>query len=207
MLRSLLQFLTPDDRKETLFIVYVNIAQGKDSLIASINDEFSKHVEEGLLHIIEPPTNFYPKRESAEKKFKISWNVTAQHSKDNLDIAYLMMYARTKAAFYVQLSLDLLAVPQYATKVKNFAIKKASLKETWFALSFSTQGCSGKLYRSNDLDRLILFFLMYHDVKPCDWIALSLAGTIFCHLEKENCDGVIKKQTRQYRPVLFKKAS
>lgn len=205
LLKSLVRFLSEEDRNEVLFVVYINILHEIDLIISSISNDFANEIEAGLLHIIVPPSNYYPDYSNFSGQFGDTKEKAIFDSKENLDMAYLMMYVRIRAAFYVQLSTDLLAVPRYATKIKNFAIKKASSNQRWFILSFSTDNCSGKLYRSEDLDNLVLFLLMYHAMKPCDWIVLGLVGTKFCNLDKGNCDHTVKTLTKNYRPVLFKK--
>ena len=55
----------------------------------------------------------------------------AWRSKQNLDYAFLMMYAHWRGHFYVQLEDDVLTKPGFFTTMKQFALEKSAKKEQW----------------------------------------------------------------------------
>ena len=206
MLQDLFSHLNPDDRAESLFVLLIKTRNDNSVVISKMEELFPIEIRSGLLDIIVPPSDFYPDYQDFEGSFEIPKSLKVKHAEKNLNMVFLMMYARAKAAFYVQLDLELpFIVPEFSSKIRKFVFNKVSLSDTWIELSFTTDGCVGKLYRTEDLDRLIPFILSSYSVKPCDWILFGFIQTIVCHPERSNCTDEVKKHRRQYRPVLFKR--
>lgn len=65
-------------------------------------------------------------------------------TKQNLDFAFLMMYAQPRGTFYVQLEDDILAKKNFISTMKNYALQKISEKAPWFVLEFCQLGFIGK---------------------------------------------------------------
>ena len=195
------------ERDENLvFIIYINIKDERDDtlVINTILKQFDTPIKQGLIDIIVPPKNYYPDFQQFQGTFGDSDSVTIENSKINLDNAFLMMYAQKKAPFYVQLSVNLTAQPHFSKKIQDFAVKKASSNDSWVELSFSMDGCFGKLYRTADLKRLVPFIIEFYKIKPCNWLLFNYIGTHKCHLAKGNCAKTVRKNRKEFRPVLFK---
>jgi len=208
MLQDIFSHLNPVDRSECLFALLIKIEKYNSVVVSKIKKLFSREIRTGLLHIVIPPKDFYPDFQDFKGNSGDSKNLSVQHAKQNLNMVFLMMYVRAKAAFYIQLDIELhFIVPEFASKILNFVIKKVSSADTWIELSFTTDGCAGKLYRTEDLDRLIPFMLTSYNLKPCDWLLFGFIRTIVCHPERSNCTAEVEKNRRQYRPVLFKRSS
>lgn len=198
-------FKNKGKKVDWVLIVYVNInRQDNKEVVDKINNQFKDELEKGFIDIIVPPMNYYPDFKSVKGTFDDTNKTTIENSKTNLDNVFLMMYAEKKAPFYVQLSTSLIAKPHFDYKIQNFALKKSSTNVTWIELSFSMDGCFGKLYRTKELKRLIPFILEFYDIKPCNWLLFGFIGTLVCHLEKNDCVERIKSKRKQFRPVLFK---
>lgn len=64
-------------------------------------------------------------------------------TKQNLDYAFLMMYAQSRGVYYVQLEDDILTTNGYVTKMLKFALKKEAANVEWFILDFCQLGFIG----------------------------------------------------------------
>ena len=79
---------------------------------------FQAQLASGLLEIIAPPAEFYPDMSNLRQTFgdpadRIQWR-----SKQNLDYAYLMMYAKQRSTYYVQLEDDVLTKKNFVKTMK-----------------------------------------------------------------------------------------
>ena len=103
-LKSIFGHISVEEAKDVLVILMIaepnDIEYIKTTALA-IRGDFSKQMDEGLLEIIAPPSTFYPDFSSYP-----DWKIW--RSKQNLDHAYLMMYAKQRgSAYYVQLTDDI----------------------------------------------------------------------------------------------------
>lgn len=94
-------------------------------------------------------------------------------TKQNLDYVYLMMYAQSKGAYYLQLEDDVITKPNYVAVMKDFISKQYQQTEQWLMIEFSSLGFIGKLFRTSDLPVMIDFILLFYKDKPVDWYAYS----------------------------------
>lgn len=173
---------------------------------AEIESQFKEHIESGLLEVIAPPMTFYPQFNSTVKAtLGDSLARTIWRTKQNLDFAYLMMYCQPKATYYVQLEDDILTKPAYLTKMKHFAFKHSQANRDWFLLDFCQLGFIGKLFKSRDLSTLALFFIIFRNEKPVDWLLVHLGETRFCRIDKDtkDCRKQMAAHWLYFRPSLF----
>lgn len=68
----------------------------------------------GLIEIISPPGEFYPDMASLKQTLGDDMERVTWRSKQALDFSFLMMYAKDRGTFYVQLEDDVLT-----KKVRN----------------------------------------------------------------------------------------
>jgi len=101
-------------------------------------------VESGLIDVIAPHHSFYPDFSSLKQTFGDAPERVKWRSKQNLDMAFLMMYAQPRGLFYVQLEDDILAKKNCVTSMKTFALEKMAKKEPWFVLVFCQLGFIGE---------------------------------------------------------------
>ncbi|XP_074650022.1 alpha-1,3-mannosyl-glycoprotein 4-beta-N-acetylglucosaminyltransferase B-like isoform X2 [Tubulanus polymorphus] len=205
-LKSVLDGLNDEEKDDCLIIVF--IAEPDDlnyihKLANDIKTHFPAAVDSGLLEIISPSALFYPnfdeiRQTLGDSKQRVKWR-----TKQNLDYSFLMMYARTKGTYYVQLEDDVITKPGFFSVMKNFALNQKS--EDWILLEFSLLGFIGKLFKSADLPTVIEFFLMFYKDKPIDWLLDHLLNVKTCHPEKDNkhCERMKASVRIKYKPSLF----
>ena len=92
---------------------------------------------------------------------RVTWR-----SKQALDFSFLMMYAKDRGTFYVQLEDDVLTKKGYITTMKKFALSRIAEKKPWFVIDFCQLGFIGKMFKSVELPWLVNFFLMFYNDKP-----------------------------------------
>jgi alpha-1,3-mannosylglycoprotein beta-1,4-N-acetylglucosaminyltransferase A/B len=68
-------------------------------------------------------------------------------SKQNLDYAYLMMYAEDRGRFYLQLEDDVLTGPSFVSAILEAANSRTAEGKEWFDIHFFVGGFIGKLFR------------------------------------------------------------
>ena len=98
---------------------------------------------------------------SGDDMERVTWR-----SKQALDFSFLMMYAKDRGTFYVQLEDDVLTKKGYITTMKKFALGRIAEKKPWFVIDFCQLGFIGKMFKSVELPWLVNFFLMFYNDKP-----------------------------------------
>ncbi|CAO2611200.1 Alpha-1,3-mannosyl-glycoprotein 4-beta-N-acetylglucosaminyltransferase-like protein MGAT4D [Lemmus lemmus] len=165
-LTSVLSRMTPEEERDS--VVIISVADTDDYLnyvVDMVKTKFKRQVQSGSLEVISIPTFFYPSVLLGKKTMEDSesWQM-----KQALDFCVLMLYARPKATYYLQLEDDIIARKMYFTKMKDFVNSLTS--ENWFYIEFSVLGFIGKLFHSKDLLDFVHFFLMFYKVKPIDML-------------------------------------
>ncbi|XP_023229462.1 alpha-1,3-mannosyl-glycoprotein 4-beta-N-acetylglucosaminyltransferase B-like [Centruroides sculpturatus] len=179
-LQNLIDNMTPEEQEETLIIVF--IAETDYDYVqkqaTEIEEEFHLYTSSGLLEIISPPSNYYPdfnklRQTLGDDMARVKWR-----TKQNLDFAYLMMYAQPRGTFYVQLEDDILSKPGYIGIMKNYAYKQLTLKKEWLILDFCQLGFIGKL----SLKLRFNCFIIYDCKKQKDSVWLHYRPSLFQHV-------------------------
>ena len=113
------------------------------------------------------------------------------------------MYAQKRGHFYIQLEDDIQVKENYMEVMRKVA-KTSELN--WFVIDFSQHGFVGKMFRAADLPAVVQFFIMFYDVKPCDWLIDHLLQTMVCRLDQGGKDCAVNKKLVKipYKPPLFK---
>nr|CAD7398394.1 unnamed protein product [Timema poppensis] len=170
-----------------------------------IEEQFQPQVESGLIEVISPPVSYYPDMESLQQTLGDPPERVRWRTKQNLDFAFLMMYAQPKATFYVQLEDDILAKKNFISIMKNYALQKIAEKSPWFVLEFCQLGFIGKMFKCVELPWLVQFFLMFYNDKPVDWLLDHLISTKICSLDKDSkhCKKAKSQLWIHYKPSLF----
>lgn len=202
---SMISGLTPAEERDSLIIVFIGETDIDyvNEISAVIQKRFSHALNLGLLEVIAPPRNYYPDLENLPSTFGDPKDRVKWRSKQNLDYAFLMMYAQSRAVFYVQMEDDVIATPGYASTIKSFALQQST--NAWFMLEFSALGFIGKLFHSYDLSILIEFFLIFYKEKPNDWLLDHVFWVKVCSPEKDNkhCNREKQKLRIKFKPSLF----
>ncbi|XP_012937896.1 alpha-1,3-mannosyl-glycoprotein 4-beta-N-acetylglucosaminyltransferase A [Aplysia californica] len=204
-LTSLIGALNQQESRDCVIVLF--IAEPWDQnyvhqVVTTIKTNFMEHLESGLLEVISPPAGFYPdlnnlKETFGDPKERVKWR-----TKQNLDYAFLMLYARPKAMYYVQMEDDVIAKPGYLSIMKTFAVQQ---KGDWIMLEFSALGFIGKMFKASDVPMIVEFFVMFHADKPIDWLLDHLLWVKVCNPEKDvkHCQRMIQGVRRRFKPSLF----
>lgn len=134
-----------------------------------------------------PPSFWYPPDlDYVEPTFGDSQERMIWRTKQNLDYAYLMVYAYYfygHIDYYVQLEDDVISKFGYVSAMTLFADNN----ENWFGCDFSKLGFIAKLFKIKDLPLLSNFILLFYREKPVDWILDQLYIVRYCNHEKSGC--------------------
>lgn len=168
---------------------------------------FEQVLKDGILEIISPPASFYPDMRDVKANLGDPVERVRWRSKQNLDYAFLMMYALKRGVYYVQLEDDIQTKPGYISQIKKFVQENNSLNSDWFLLDFCQLGfignlsegifektlltrsannlnfydfAPGKLLKSADLPYLIYYTIMFYKDKPVDWLFEPIIETKYC---------------------------
>lgn len=98
------------------------------------------------MEVISPPASFYPDLNGLRVTLNDPMERVRWRTKQNLDYAFLMMYAQSRGVYYVQLEDDILTTPDYVSKMMRFALDKEASKVDWFLLDFCQLGFIGTGY-------------------------------------------------------------
>ena len=126
-LKSIFEHINEEEAKDVLVILM--IAEPHDleyvkSTAQTIGKIFQKQIEQGLLEIISPPETFYPDFTELKLTFGDDMDRVHWRSKQNLDYAFLMMYAKQRgSSYYVQLEDDILVPFKYYMQKHNKLIR------------------------------------------------------------------------------------
>ncbi|OTF75130.1 alpha-1,3-mannosyl-glycoprotein, partial [Euroglyphus maynei] len=206
-LRDLIKNLSPIEQKQSLFVVFIaeNDPEFFQKTASEIIRNFEEQIDSGLIEIISPPAEYYPNFSNLKQTLGDPIERVKWRSKQNFDFAYLMMYCRSKGTYYVQLEDDIITKPSYLAKMENFIAKNALKKRDWFILDFCSLGFIGKLFRTTDLSHFVLFFTMFHNDKPVDWLLDNYVQTKVCRFDKDIKDCKRRKDAIwiTHKPSLF----
>lgn len=173
-----------------------------NTVCTDLQARFPAEMESGLLEVLAPSPAYYPDFTTLKQTFGDSLERVKWRTKQNLDFAYLMLYARMRGSYYLQLEDDVECKPGFVTIIKNFV---ATQQTEWILLEFSHLGFIGKLFKSSDLPMVVEFFLMFHRDKPIDWLLDHLLSVKVCSPEitAKQCERLVAEIRRRYKPSLF----
>ncbi|BET00575.1 N-Acetylglucosaminyltransferase-IV (GnT-IV) conserved region [Nesidiocoris tenuis] len=205
--RNLIESMNKSEQDDTVIVVL--IAETEEEYVYSVVNDIKIHFEyelnSGLVEVIAPPASYYPEMARLRTTLGDSPERVRWRTKQNLDFAFLMMYAQPKGMFYVQLEDDILAKPHFVTTMKTVALERITNKKPWFVLDFCQLGFIGKMFRCVELPWLIQFFFMFYNDKPVDWLLDHLIHTKSCSLDKDtkHCKKAKEELWIHYKPSLF----
>ena len=206
-LRSIFNNLQPEDEKDTLVVIFIAETDPEFVLATAktIKAAFEPQLESGILDIISPPAEFYPNWTNLRQTLGDPLERVQWRSKQNLDYAFLMMYAQWRGTYYVQLEDDILTKPNFLATMRDFALVKSAAHEPWFVIDFCQLGFIGKMFSSSSLPLLIQFLLSFYNDKPGDWLLDNVIQTKVCKLDQDYKKCQKEKQALwiHYKPSLF----
>nr|XP_025959058.1 alpha-1,3-mannosyl-glycoprotein 4-beta-N-acetylglucosaminyltransferase A isoform X1 [Dromaius novaehollandiae]XP_025959059.1 alpha-1,3-mannosyl-glycoprotein 4-beta-N-acetylglucosaminyltransferase A isoform X1 [Dromaius novaehollandiae] len=204
-LHSLIDKLSPEEKLDCVMVVFIGETDLDyvNSVVASLEKEFSTEINSGLVEVIAPPATYYPDLTNLKETFGDSKERVRWRTKQNLDYCFLMMYAQRKGIYYIQLEDDIVVKQNYFSTIKNFALQLAS--EDWMILEFSQLGFIGKMFQSPDITLIVEFIFMFYKEKPIDWLLDHILWVKVCNPEKDakHCDRQKSNLRIRFRPSLF----
>uniref|UniRef100_A0A2P2HXG7 Alpha-1,3-mannosyl-glycoprotein 4-beta-N-acetylglucosaminyltransferase B n=1 Tax=Hirondellea gigas TaxID=1518452 RepID=A0A2P2HXG7_9CRUS len=206
-LHNLVNSMSDQERDISLIVVFVAEPDIDyvHKVASLIERNLAEHVKSGLIDVVSPPSSFYPDFNSLRRTLGDPLERVKWRTKQNLDYAFLMMYAQPKGLLYLQLEDDVQTKPGYISTMRSFALQKTAQNRDWFVLDFCQLGAIGKMYKCAQLPYLVQFFLMFYNDKPVDWLLDYLVQTKSCNLDKDrkHCQKEKEKVWIRYKPSLF----
>lgn len=205
-LTNLINHMTDAEKQESVIVVF--IAETDLEYVRSeckrLEEKFAAEIESGLLEVISPPRQYYPDLEHLSATFGDKPERVKWRTKQNLDFAYLMNYCQDKGLYYMQLEDDIISRQGYVSTIKDYVTRKTREQHDWYLIEFCSLGFIGKLFKARDLKYFIFYFVMFREVKPCDWLIIDIANTKYCaFLPKFDCKKAINKHWLKYDQSLF----
>ena len=118
-LHSIFENISKNNTVTENILIVVMISEFIDSdfiisTVEKLQNKFKNHIERGVLDIIVPSSKLYPNFSNIDLSFGDSVEQVKWRSKQNLDYAYLMMYAKKRGSnYYVQLEDDVMVAFKY----------------------------------------------------------------------------------------------
>ncbi|KAL3879091.1 hypothetical protein ACJMK2_031405 [Sinanodonta woodiana] len=105
--QSLIDGMTEEEQMQCLIVVFVAEPWDKKYIQEvgdTIQSRFPDSVNKGLVEVVGPPAEFYPDMNNLKTTFGDTRERVKWRTKQNLDFCFLMLYARTRGIYYVQVS-------------------------------------------------------------------------------------------------------
>ena len=168
-IKLLIDSLSEEERKDVFMVIFLADFNetAKSTSFRELSKLFKIFVDQGLLHVIFAPREYYPPLTNLKTKFEDSKERVAWRSKLVIDFAFLMCYCKDLSQYYLHLEDDLTPAPSFYPKLRDFV---TSQKNPWPILDAASMGHTAKVYHSNDLDNVANFFYLMYDEMPGDWL-------------------------------------
>ena len=181
-LESLFANIPAEDAKDCLVIVMIGEPFDESAIhniSAELQSKFSEQLDSGMLEVIAPPASFYPDMSNLPRTYSDPPDRVYWRSKQNLDYAYLMMFARSRSKYYLHLEDDVVvAKPNFLQSIKKAIAEEAN--NLWFYMSFCGFGSVAKMFKSAELPAFINNLLTYYKFNPADLIMFDVAHQMIC---------------------------
>lgn len=165
--QSIVNCTTEKELAEIYIVVFLADfdAKWKEGISRQLREKFEKIISLGTLHVIQAWESFYPPLDNLKHTFVDPETKKKWRAKQNVDYAFLFLYSETLAQYYIQMEDDIYTIPGYLQAIKDYIHK---FRERWVCLEFSELGFIGKLYHSDDINKLAKMVLLFYAQQPCD---------------------------------------
>ncbi|XP_041369266.1 alpha-1,3-mannosyl-glycoprotein 4-beta-N-acetylglucosaminyltransferase C-like [Gigantopelta aegis] len=170
-LDSLISNMADNERDDVIIIVFLadRETEKRTMLATSIKNKFGDLLQSGMISVIQAPNSYY----NAINVTKLTYNQPIKYvkwrAKQNFDYAYMFKYSMGRSSYYMQIEDDVKTLPGYVDSIKQY-IKEQT--DEWTCLEFSELGFIGKLYHTEDLDKMAMMFLLFYQEQPVDYTYL-----------------------------------
>lgn len=185
---SLIKNTKETEKAEITIVIYMcDTNKTYNSIISqAIYSKYQNFCDTGFIQIIQGSEEIYPDFDKVKQTFRDPIPRVKWRAKQNIDFAYLTLYSRNLSYYYIQLEDDVITASDYVEDMQTFI---NSQSKPWFLLEFSYLGFIGKLFHSEDLDRVAFYLLSFYDRMPGDLLL-----------------GHIRKLMNQEKPIHTKKS-
>ncbi|CAG0903833.1 unnamed protein product, partial [Cyprideis torosa] len=206
-LESLIQNMSPAEREDTLIVVMIGETNATvvEAVYGEIAESFRDHLNSGLIDVITPSPAFYPNMSTfpatlGDPRPRFEWR-----TKQNLDFAFLMLYASQKGTYYVQLEDDIITTKGFVTTMKTSALSTVKRHPNWIVLDFCTLGFIGKMISPKHIQSLVAFFTLFATTQPCDWLIIEYVRNCICYVKQSEkaCQKALSEVWIKFKPSLF----
>ncbi|KAH8371948.1 hypothetical protein KR093_009431, partial [Drosophila rubida] len=185
-LTLLIENMNEYHRRSSLIVVFIGETNATvvHHIWLGINEYFGDALDEGLIEVITPPDDYYPDFNELyvtlhDEPSRVRWR-----TKQTLDYMFLMTYARSRGAYYLQLEDDIIPTVGYLDYVMNLAALHTNFRFThhrnWIVLSFCDLGFIGKLFRTEELQPFLAYVQIFFNDQPIDWLLQSYVKLRCC---------------------------
>ncbi|XP_034482409.1 alpha-1,3-mannosyl-glycoprotein 4-beta-N-acetylglucosaminyltransferase A [Drosophila innubila] len=185
-LTQLIENMSNLHRRNCLIVVYIGETNTSvvERIWQDISQTFGEYLDEGLIDVITPPTNYYPDFDKLhitlhDNPARVRWR-----SKQTLDYMYLMSYAQSRGTYYLQLEDDIVPTDGYFDYIVNLAALHTNFRlghhRNWIVMSFCDLGFIGKLFHTKELKQLLSYVQIFFNDQPIDWLLQSYVKLRCC---------------------------
>ncbi|ALC44455.1 CG17173 [Drosophila busckii] len=195
-LQQLVEKTNSQQRRDCLIVVYIGDTRTEvvQNVTQQLRDKFERYMTEGLIDILRVPQNYYPDFEALFVTLNDEPERAHWRTKQNLDLMYLMSYARSRGNYYLQLEDDLKINNNFLDYINKFTALQTEFRlaehREWIILSFSELGFIGKLFRTVELYDYLEYLKLFYNDQPMDWLMQSYVMLHSCRWDslcKQSC--------------------
>ena len=163
--------MAESQRNDVIIIVFLadRDKESKTKIATNIKNKFGDLLESGMISIIQAPDDYYNAIKVTKRTYNQPLRYVKWRAKQNFDYAYMFKYSIGRSSYYMQIEDDIKTLPGYIRSIKQFIQNQP---DEWTCLEFSELGFIGKLYHTEDLEKLAMMFLMFYQEQPVDYTYL-----------------------------------
>nr|XP_032527340.1 alpha-1,3-mannosyl-glycoprotein 4-beta-N-acetylglucosaminyltransferase A-like isoform X2 [Danaus plexippus plexippus] len=206
-LMNLIDAMNEKEKGKTLIIVLVAelILDQVRPLLELLAFVFAEHVHSGLVEIVVPSPHYYPDLETLTTNPLDPSNRVKRRTKQNLDILYLMAYARPRGTYYLSLRDDITVKYRFVEHIMDFIKTTSDTNPHWYVLEFCNVRGVGKVFRTKSMVQFMTYIQIFYKNMPIDWLLNSYIANSSCSRNKttETCKKNKLKSKPKYPVSLF----
>ena len=180
-LNKLFEYLNENEKPFVRIVVALtdndtNIVQRR---ILKLHNKFKDEIDDGILHVISPSSNIYPKfkniglKESGQRlPYGNSLRRSIWQAKLSLDFAFLFSYCnQIQSDYFLNLEDDVIPINStFVHDILSYVADQNINYPYWNSLIFSDWLSIGRLYRTKYLKNLVDMILISYEKQPVDFI-------------------------------------
>ena len=130
-------------------------------------ETYSKEMNTGLILLMIADKGNYPPLEGLEPTYNDSASRVKWRSKQVVDYALMMHYAKNLSSYFILLEDDVTATKNWVKRAQGF-VKAQSIP--WAMIDLEGSGARGKLFQQEHLEKLAEFLCLFYDTMPVDFL-------------------------------------